>query len=233
MLRLLLASASPARTATLTAAGIAHDVQVSDVDEPAVLEAQARAAEKAGDPPPSPADQVLALARAKAEDVADAGPTAEPGSAHGRTLVLGCDSMLEVDLGGGVEVVGKPGDAETATRRWRAMRGSTGVLHTGHWLVDVGAGRDAATGDDRAEGSGVGGVSSAVIHFADLSDAEIDAYVATGEPLKVAGGFTVDGIGGPFVRGIEGDFHGVVGVSLPLLRELLGEHGVAVTDLWA
>ncbi|MGC5629594.1 Maf family protein [Georgenia sp. Z1344] len=221
MLRLLLASASPARTATLTAAEIVHDVQVSDVDEPAVLEAQARAAAEAGAPPLSPADQVLALARSKAEDVAGHLAPA-PGE---RVLVLGCDSMLEADLGAGVEVVGKPGDPETATRRWRAMRGGTGVLHTGHWLVDAGAGRDG--------GVGVGGVSSAVILFADLSDDEIDAYVATGEPLKVAGGFTVDGIGGPFVAGIEGDFHGVVGVSLPLLRDLLGQHGVSVTELWA
>ena len=122
-------------------------------------------------------------------------------------VVLGCDSMLEFDG----EVVGKPGDAATATARWRAMRGKSGVLHTGHWLVD-----------HRAGGPGeVGATASTVVHFADLSDAEIDAYVATGEPLQVAGAFTIDGLGGPFIERIEGDHHTVVGLSLPLLRRLL------------
>lgn len=235
MIRLVLASASPARTATLTSAGIVHTIHVSDVDEPAVLAAQAETATTAGEPAPTPADQVLALACAKAEDVAaqlggsngdgtagaftERSTTAQPGPGADRTLVLGCDSMLEADLGDGVEVVGKPGDAETAARRWRAVRGSRGVLHTGHWLVEP-------------DSVGVGGVSSALIHFADLADDEIEAYVATGEPLKVAGGFTVDGLGGPFIEGIEGDHHGVVGVSLPLLRDLLAEQGVGVTELW-
>lgn len=259
----MLASASPARTATLSAAGLVHEVSVSDVDEPAVLAAQARAAADAGEPAPEPVDQVLALACAKAEDVAatiaaslgtsdgrrDAESHADGGSDSGsgvdrggasssdaadgdRFLVLGCDSMLEVDLGDGVEVVGKPGDPATARRRWRAMRGGTGVLHTGHWLVDLPAGTGGPAGDGHGAGSGVGAVSSALIRFADLTDDEIDAYVATGEPLAVAGGFTVDGLGGPFVDGIEGDFHGVVGVSLPLLRDLLGRVGLAVTDLW-
>ncbi|MGO1583816.1 MAG: Maf family protein [Actinomycetaceae bacterium] len=238
MLRLVLASASPARTATLSAAGLVHEVSVSDVDEPAVLAAQARAAADAGEPAPEPVDQVLALACAKAEDVA-ATIAARPGTSDGesqadgdRFLVLGCDSMLEVDLGDGVEVVGKPEDAATARQRWRAMRGGTGVLHTGHWLVDLPAGTGGPAGDGHGAGSGVGAVSSALIRFAELTDDEIDAYVATGEPLAVAGGFTVDGLGGPFVDGIEGDFHGVVGVSLPLLRDLLGRVGLAVTDLW-
>jgi septum formation protein len=131
--------------------------------------------------------------------------------------------MLEID--GAIH--GKPADAADATARWRAMRGRSGVLHTGHWLIDE---RDPADG---GTGGTLGATSSTVVHFADLSDAEIDAYVATGEPLAVAGAFTVDGLGGAFVTGLEGDYHGVVGVSLPLLRELLGQVGLTVPDLWS
>lgn len=109
------------------------------------------------------------------------------------------------------------------------MRGSTGVLHTGHWLVDL---RATGAGTSPGPGTGTGATSSTVVHFADLTDAEIDAYVATGEPLTVAGAFTVDGLGGPFVTRIEGDYHTVVGLSLPVLRDLLGEVGVSVPDLW-
>ncbi|WP_291383129.1 Maf family protein [Demequina sp.] len=201
----ILASASPARLAVLRAAGISPTVVVSNVDEDAVL-AGATAASPEG---VSPTTAVLLLARAKAEDVAAKGT---------RSLVLGCDSMLEF----GGEVLGKPGDAQTARDRWRAMRGGTGVLHTGHWLVD------ARSGD----GSHTGQTASTTVHFADLTDGEIDAYVATGEPLNVAGAFTVDGLGGPFVERIEGDHHNVVGVSLPVLRHLLGECGVLIRDLW-
>lgn len=202
-MRLVLASASPARLATLRSAGFAPDVVVSDVDEAAALEA---APGDAG-----PADQVLLLSRAKARDVARRDTARD-------ALVVGCDSMLELD--GAVH--GKPADAAEAVARWRRMRGRSGVLHTGHWIVDT-------HGPEARE---TGGVSSTTVHFADLSDAEITAYVATGEPLAVAGAFTVDGLGGPFVRRVEGDHHGVVGISLPLLRELLGELGVQVTDLW-
>jgi septum formation protein len=203
---LVLASASPARLATLRSAGIEPVVAVSAVDEPAVLAA-------AGDVPP--AEAVLLLARAKARDVAPAHPGA---------LVLGCDSMLELDGG----VLGKPADAADAAARWRAMRGRSGRLHSGHWLVDR---RDGAR-EGGADGSETGATSTTVVHFADVTDAEIDAYVATGEPLWVAGAFTIDGLGGPFVAGVEGDHHGVVGLSLPLLRTLLASRGVAITALW-
>jgi septum formation protein len=206
---LVLASASPARLTTLRAAGVEPTVAVSAVDEPAVLAA-------AGEVPPE--DAVLLLARAKARDVAPA---------HPGTLVLGCDSMLELDGA----VLGKPTDAADAAARWRAMRGRSGRLHSGHWLVD---GRQPS-GTARS-GSGaveVGATSTTVVHFADVSDAEIAAYVGTGEPLHVAGAFTIDGLGGPFVTGIEGDHHGVVGLSLPLLRTLLGQLGVTFPDLWA
>ncbi|WP_062208903.1 Maf family protein [Demequina oxidasica] len=206
----VLASQSPARLSTLRAAGIYPRVIVSDVDEDAVLAATRASHDAAGLGDLSPSDAVLALARAKAQEVSDTNGT--------DAIVLGCDSMLEING----EILGKPQTAEIARERWRAMRGSTGTLHSGHWLID-----------DRDDGSSgtLGATSSTVVHFADLSDAEIDAYVATGEPLKVAGAFTVDGIGGPYVTAIEGDYHGVVGVSLPLLRELLLEIGVAIHEL--
>jgi septum formation protein len=219
---LLLASASPARRALLAAAGIDALVSVSGVDEDAVVaEARGRHGELAPD------DVVLLLAHAKAAAVADAlaegDPELVPAEAPaGDVLVLGCDSMLELDG----TVVGKPADAAEARERWAAMRGRTGVLHTGHWLVDA---RDAEHGGG---GGTLGATSSTRVHFAEVSDAEIDAYVASGEPLAVAGAFTIDGLGGPFVDGIDGDPHTVVGLSLPLLRGLLRSVGVAITDLW-
>ncbi|GAB3590488.1 Maf family protein [Angustibacter peucedani] len=206
---LVLASASPARLRTLRSAGVEPDVQVSDVDEDAAVLAAT------GVYGPLEADQVaLVLARAKAEAVA---ATRDDG------LVLGCDSVLELDG----ETHGKPADAAEALARWRRMRGRSGVLHTGHWVVDL---RD---GEDGGSGATLGAVSSTTVHFADVPDDELEAYVATGEPLAVAGAFTTDGLGGAFVRGIEGDHHTVVGVSLPVLRELLGECGVRWTDLWS
>ena len=204
MITFTLASASPARLTTLRSAGIEPIVVVSGVDEDAVL----TAARAAGDAQ-TPKDDVLVLAQAKARDVA---------TRVASDVVLGCDSMLEFDG----EVVGKPGDAATATARWRAMRGRSGVLHTGHWLVDH---RKTSPGE-------LGATASTVVHFADLSDAEIDAYVATREPLQVAGAFTIDGLGGPFIERIEGDHHTVVGLSLPLLRRLLAERGIGIPQLW-
>lgn len=199
----VLASKSPARLATLRAAGVEPQVIVSHVDEDAAL-AQARNRADAvaglafGDEP-----SVLAWAKAQAVVAAHA-PAA---------LVLGCDSMLEFDG----EIFGKPHTETQARERWRAMRGRSGVLHSGHCLIDN---RDGATGT-YAQGQ-----ASTTVHFAHLSDAEIDAYIATGEPLNVAGGFTIDGLGGPYIERIEGDHHAVVGVSLPLLRRLLHEFDV-------
>ncbi|WP_101397502.1 Maf family protein [Phycicoccus duodecadis] len=210
-LTLLLASASPARLATLRSAGVEPRVQVSAVDEVAAV---AAAEERHG--ALGAADVALLLARAKAEDV-----VAALGDDDDEDLVLGCDSVLELDG----EVHGRPADAAEATERWGRMRGRSGVLHTGHWLVD------RRGPEDGGSGGLVGATASTTVHFAALDDAEIAAYVATGEPLRVAGAFTLDGLGAPYVAGIEGDPSNVVGVSLPLLRELLRELGVGWHDL--
>jgi septum formation protein len=224
-LTLLLASASPARRATLLSAGVRPLVRVSSVDEDAVV-----AAAEVLHGPMEAADVALLLARAKAEDVVtaldgDAGDEDQDAAgapdAGDPALVLGCDSVLELDG----EVHGRPADAAEAVARWKRMRGGSGVLHTGHWLVDL---RDT---DDGGTGGMVGGTASTTVHFAMLDDAEIEAYVATEEPLRVAGAFTLDGLGAPYVSAIEGDPSNVVGVSLPLVRELLRELGLAWHDL--
>lgn len=215
---LVLASASPARLATLRAAGVRPRVIVSDVDEPAVVARARRRYDEL-----SPSAVALLLARAKCEEVSARHTSGRDLGAQ-RTLVLGCDSVLELDG----RAYGKPVDAAEAVARWRAMRGRSGVLHSGHWLVEA-AGDTPVAGVARgsmAARASVGRVASTVVHFAALSDAEIETYVATGEPLRVAGAFTLDGLGGPFVTGVEGDPHAVVGLSLPLLRELLGELGI-------
>ncbi len=210
MISLVLASASSGRLGTLRRAGLDPRVMVSNVDEDALV----ADVERQGDLLTA-REVALLLARAKCRDVA-----ATLGSADALDLVLGCDSVLEFDG----EVHGKPHTEHEARRRWQAMRASSGVLHSGHWLID----RRVDAAERPRE---VGDVSSTTVHFADLSDTEIDAYIATGEPLHVAGGFTVDGLGGPYVTRIEGDYHAVVGVSLPLVRTLLGQFGIAWHEL--
>lgn len=174
-------------------------MQPSDVDEDAMLR------QLHGHPF---TEQVQALARAKCENVA--------ASVTDDALVLGCDSMFEMDGA----LFGKPGSPEIARERLRTMSGQSGVLHTGHWL--------ARPAHDRA----CGDVASTTVHIAPLSEADIDAYIGTGEPLNVAGSFTIDGLGGPFVAGIEGDPSNVVGCSLPLLRTLSEQLGVPWPTLW-
>lgn len=211
MTRLILASQSPARTKLLTEAGIRHTVLVSDVDEDAV---QARYGIT------DPHDTALLLARAKAEAVA-ALPEADG------ALVLGCDSVFEFDG----EAHGKPYTAEVARERMLRMSGNTGVLHTGHWLVDC---RDTDPDDGTETGTGatLGTVASAGVSFLDMEPEEIDAYIATGEPLLCAGSFTIDGLGGAFIRKVDGDPHAVVGLSVSTLRGLLARAQVRITDLW-
>jgi len=209
--RLILASQSPARTKLLSNAGIAHEVLVSDVNEDAV---QARYGVT------DPHDTALLLARAKAEAVASL-PEAEG------ALVIGCDSVFEFDG----EAHGKPYTADVAKERMLRMSGGMGVLHTGHWLVDC---RDTEPGSDGGTGTGatLGSVNSAEVHFLEMSEDEIDSYIATGEPLQCAGSFTIDGYGGAFIRKVDGDPHTVVGLSTSTLRALLGQAKVGVTELW-
>lgn len=210
---LLLASASAGRRATLRAARIEHAVLPVDLDEEALLASTRRRAEADGSPL-TVGEQVLLLAREKAQ--------AATSRSEGGYVVLGGDSMLELDG----EPIGKPHTAEKAARQWRAMRGRTGTLHSGHWLIDD---RDPADG---GTGATFGATAGCAVTFAAVSDEEIDAYVATGEPLGVAGGFTIDGRAGPFITSVDGDPHAVVGLSLPLLRDLLTEIGIGVHDLW-
>lgn len=205
--RLYLASTSPARLATLRAVGIEPIPIPSHVDEEAAV---------VGSGPLTPPELVLLLARLKAEAVAVAG-TSE-GAFDG--LILGGDSAFELD---GV-VYGKPHLPEVARERWHAQRGKSGLLHSGHWLIDA---RDGVVGH------AVGGTSVAEVRFAaDIDDAEIDAYIATGEPLEVAGAFTIDARGAGFIESIVGDPHTVVGLSVPLLRTLVRQLGIAWPALW-
>lgn len=203
-MRIVLGSASPARLSVLRGAGLDPEVVVSGVDEDAVL---ARLADR---PPP---DRLAVLALAKATAVA------EGLDGGGPAVVLGCDSMLELDG----ELLGKPHDAATALDRWRAMSGRSGVLHTGHAVLRV-------TGNEIRHSAGA--TRSTTVRFAAVAEAEITAYVATGEPLEVAGAFTLDGYGGWFVDSIDGDPSNVLGISLPVVRALLTEVGLSVHDLW-
>jgi septum formation protein len=193
--KLLLASTSPARKRLLTDAGIVFETRSPGVDEDALVEAER---------PATVQDMTLLLAKAKAEAVSFEG------------LVLGCDSALWFEG----EMLGKPHHPEVAIARWQKMRGKTGVLCSGHWLID------GATGD------AAGKVTETTVKFADLTDDQIHRYVATGEPLQVAGAFTIDGIGGAFVERIEGDYHTVVGLSLVALRELVTDLGHDYQSLW-
>jgi septum formation protein len=202
---LVLASASPARLRLLRMAGIEPVVKPSGVDEGAVVSDV-----RADGGTLSPADQSLVLARAKAEAVA---------AAVSGLVVLGCDSVLELDGA----AYGKPAGSEEAIQRWRLMRGRSGVLHTGHWVIDRRAPDSPSSGE----------IASTTVYFAEIADAEIAAYVATGEPLDVAGAFTIDGLGGGFIERVDGDPANVVGLSLPMLRRLLAELGVLWTDLWS
>jgi septum formation protein len=212
--RVVLASASPARRALLRAAGIEPEVVVSGVDEDAVADALAAEGRT------SPAELCEALALAKGVAVAEQLAAGSPD-----VVLVACDSILDLD---GVPL-GKPDDAADAVHRWRAMRGRTGILRTGHYVARLDRwGRPSAAGP-----VSVSAAASTLVVFADLDDATIDAYVATGEPLHVAGAFTLDGIGGPFVERIDGDPSNVIGLSLPLVRRLVEELGVTWTSLWS
>lgn len=204
-MHVVLASASSARLRLLRGAGLDPIVEVSAVDEDALLATLTHV---------SPAEQVTALAAAKATTVARRVAATMP-----EAVVIGCDSMLHV----AGELVGKPADPAQARTRWQAMAGHSGELVTGHAVLRLTDGRI----DRAAEGA-----AGTTVRFGTPSPAELDAYLATGEPLTVAGAFTLDGYGGWFVDGIDGDPSNVIGLSLPLVRRLLADVGVAVTDLW-
>ena len=207
MTRLVLASSSPARLALLRSAGIEPEIVLPETDEPA-LAAQA----KLENPNLSAQELVGLLAKAKAESVL------HDLSTRG-ALILGGDSALEFQG----EVLGKPHEPEVALERWAKLSGNVGVLHSGHYLID---------NRDPANPVGAQMVSSTKVFFSKLSNQEIADYVATGEPLKVAGAFTIDGLGGAFIDRIEGDSHTVVGLSLKVLRELAAGFGVHYPSFW-
>ena len=210
-MRLYLASTSPARLATLRAAGIEPVVVHSNVDEPATV---AEAEAKSG--PLPPAEMVALLARVKAEAVASTVIDGEQLDG----FIVGGDSAFEI----AGTVYGKPHTAEVARERWLAQRGMTGRLYSGHWLIDHRGG---------IHGNTAGKTSVASVTFADnISESEIDSYVSTGEPLEVAGAFTIDSLGGAFISRIDGDPSTVVGLSLPTLRNLFIQLGVEWPDLW-
>jgi nucleoside triphosphate pyrophosphatase len=208
MICVVLGSASAGRLSVLRQAGIDPLVQVSGVDEDAVI------ATLGADS--SPGDVVRVLAEAKADQVAanlDAAVAAD-------CVVIGCDSMLYI----GGRLVGKPASADAARRQWKSMGGRSGQLYTGHCLLRVLDGGISQRASDS---------SSTTVHFATPTAADLEAYISSGEPLAVAGGFTLDGLGGWFVDRIEGDPSNVIGLSLPLTRALLQRVGVSVADLWA
>ena len=211
-MRLYLASTSPARLATLRAVGVEPVLLASDVDEDAAVAAAGAL---------TAAEMVLMLARLKAEAVV--GRTVDHGAGDVGPIdgfILGGDSAFELD---GV-VYGKPHEPAVARERWLLQRGREGELHSGHWLIDHRGGVVAGA---------TGGVSTSSVRFAaDIGDDEIDAYVATGEPLQVAGAFTIDSLGAPFIEEVRGDAHAVVGLSVALLRSLLLSFGVRFHTLW-
>jgi septum formation protein len=208
MTQLVLGSASSGRLKVLRQGGIDPLVVVSGVDEDAVVAALG--------PNSSPGDVVRILAQAKADQVAAILDDAVAADC----VVIGCDSMLYFDG----RLVGKPASPDAARSQWQSMGGRSGQLYTGHCLLRLRNG----TAHQRASES-----SATTVHFAKPTAADLDAYIGSGEPLAVAGGFTLDGLGGWFVDRIEGDPSNVIGLSLPLTRSLLQRVGLSVAELWA
>ena len=207
MTRLILGSASEGRQRVLRQAGVEPTVVVSGVDEDAIIAALGADA--------APADVVRCLAEAKAEQVVtllDAGIAAD-------CVVVACDSMLFIDG----RLVDKPATIDAARREWQSMSGRCGQLHTGHCLVRL---VDHKVTQRAAESC------FTTVYFGTPATAELDAYLDSGEPLGVAGAFTLDGLGGWFVDRIDGDPSNVIGLSLPLLRRMLNRIGLSVAELW-
>jgi septum formation protein len=208
MTRVVLASASPGRRTVLRQAGIDPVVVVSGVDEDAVVATQG--------PDAPPGDIANALARAKAEAVVDG---LDPALSTD-CVVIGCDSMLYIDG----TLQGKPESIADARRQWESMGGRSGVLHTGHCVIRL---HDGSVTHGESE------CGCTTVNFATPTDADLTAYLAGGESLRVAGAFTIDGLGGWFIDGIEGDPSNVVGLSLPTVRRLFARTGLSIAELWA
>lgn len=211
MTGVVLGSASSGRLKVLRQAGIEPLVVVSGVDEDALIDGLG--------PDCAPDEVVRALARAKAEHVTATLRDARHAVAKD-CVVIGCDSMLYIDGG----LCGKPDSVDTARRQWRSMAGRSGELHTGHCLVRL-LDHDVVRTESET--------SITTVHFGRPSDTDLEAYLASGEPLGVAGAFTLDGLGGWFVDGVDGDPSTVIGLSLPLLRSLLDRCGLSVAAMWA
>jgi septum formation protein len=200
--RVVLASASPARLAVLRGAGVNPEVIVSGVDEDTYSA-------------PTTGELTQVLASAKASAVA-ATLASDLVGAPDSVLVIGCDSMLDLDG----QAYGKPASPQEAVDRWRMMSGKTGTLFTGHCVIDIAS--------DKRETA----VAATHVQFGTPTEAEIEAYVATGEPLNMAGAFTIEGLGGWFVDSIDGDHNNVIGISVPLLRRMFLDLGVTIPQLW-
>jgi septum formation protein len=207
MTRVVLASASPGRRKVLRQAGIDPLVIVSGLDEDAVV---ARL-----DPEATPGDVTTALAAAKADAVAHA---LDPDVAAD-CVVIACDSMLYRDG----ELLGKPASPDAAREGWRQMGGKSGQLYTGHCVIRL---------QDKVITYRAADATCTTVRFGTPSAADLDAYIERGEPLAVAGGFTLDGLGGWFIDGIEGDPSSVIGIGLPLTRRLLQHAGLSISQLW-
>ena len=207
-MQLILASASPARLATLTNAGVTPVVRVSNVDEEAIERNMASA---------TPSEIAQALAQAKCEKVTQ--ELVDNKELTPNTIVIGCDSVFELNG----KPYGKPRDATEAKARWQEMMNATGTLHTGHYVTFT---------NEQGQRASAEATASTQVHLGELSNTEMDAYLNSGEPFAVAGGFTLDGLGGAFVQGVTGDPSNVVGISLPTVRKLLAQLGITWTDLW-
>lgn len=215
MVPLVLASASPSRKRILEQAGIDPIVSPSSVDEETIVSAM---------PAGTPSVRLVEhLARAKAEDVAPRAVdlAGQAGVESGRVALVGCDSLLMI----GDRLEGKPHTIERGRQRWNELRGRHAVLITGHCLLILNASSGEVVHNDSA-------TSDTTVHFGWPSDADIDAYLRTGEPLESAGAFTLESLGGWFIDRIVGDPSSVIGLSLPLLRRLLADAGINVRELW-
>jgi septum formation protein len=208
MTRVVLGSASSGRRTVLRQAGVEPLIIVSGVDEDAVT--AALGADR------TPAEITAALAMAKAEQVAGVLDAAVAADA----LVIGCDSMLY----SGGQLRGKPATPEAARAQWQLMSGGAGELHTGHCVIRVRGGEAVYRGTES---------TVTTVHFGTPTADEVDTYIASGEPLRVAGGFTLDGLGGWFVDGVDGDPSAVIGIGLPAIRRLITAAGLSIPTLWA